>query len=83
MSGRRGCRRRNGDVQETIEIDRAAGHEMFEGLTIEKFHGDERFAVLFADVVYGADIGMVERGSSLGFTLKTGQRLGVFADIIG
>src|SRR5258706_15312540 len=48
---------------------------MLQGHTIEVFHGDERPAVLLANVVNGADIGMVQAGRSLRLALETGQSL--------
>src|SRR2546423_12112851 len=48
---------------------------------IEEFHGDEGFAVLFADVVDGADVGMVEGGGSLGFPLEARQSLRITGDL--
>ena len=39
--------------------------------------------ILLANVVNRADIGMVERRSGLGFTLKTSQSLGVSRNFIG
>src|ERR1700747_828524 len=44
---------------------------------LEKFHGDEGLAILFADVVDGADVGMIERGGGLSFALKARQCLGI------
>ncbi len=51
--------------------------------TVEKFHRDEGLAVLIANVVDGADVGMVQGGRSLGFALKSGQDLGIAGDIFG
>jgi hypothetical protein len=48
-------------------LERAAVHE---------FHGDEGMAVLLADVVDGADVGMVERGGSFGFATEALERGG-------
>ena len=39
--------------------------------------------ILLADVVDGADVGVVQRRRSLGFTLKTGERLGVSGNFFG
>ena len=50
---------------------------------IEILHGDEGFAVLLADVVNGADVGMVERGSGLRLALEAGQRLRIAGDFVG
>ena len=56
---------------------------MLQGLAVEKLHGDEGLAIFFADVVNGADVGMVQCGSGLGFALKAGERLRVAGNFIG
>src|SRR5712691_8680967 len=56
---------------------------MLQGVAIQKLHGDESLAVLLANVVNSADIGMVQGGSSLRFPLKPAQRLGISRDFIG
>ncbi len=50
---------------------------------VQKLHGDEGTALLLANVVNGADVGVVQCGRGLGFTLKAGQRLRVAGDFIG
>ena len=50
---------------------------------VQKLHGDERLAVLLADFVDGADVGMVQGGGSLGFTLEALQCLGVSGHFVG
>src|SRR3990172_5105075 len=50
---------------------------MFERLPFEKFHGDERPAVVLADVVNRADVGVVQRGRGLRFAPESLQGLAV------
>ena len=40
-------------------------------------------AVLFADVINRADVGVIERGCGLGFALETGERLRIAGNFIG
>jgi hypothetical protein len=49
------------------------GNAALQRRAVEMFHGDERFSVLFANVVNCADVRMIERGSGLRFTLKASQ----------
>jgi len=42
---------------------------------IEKFHRNEGLTVVFTDFVNGADIGMVQGGCSLCFTVEPAQSL--------
>ena len=58
------------------------GDGVFQGLAVEKFHGDEGFAVGFADVVDRAEVGMVQGGGGLRFSLEAGEGLRVFRDVV-
>src|SRR6516165_5810091 len=55
---------------------------MPEGRAVKVLHGDEGLAFRFSDVIDGADVGMVEGGGGLRFSLKAGQGLRVFRDIL-
>jgi hypothetical protein len=46
-----------------------------------KAHGDERLAVLFADVVNSADVGMVQGRGRFGFAAETLQGLRILGQI--
>jgi hypothetical protein len=80
-----------GDGEQFIEIERAFGDEVLEGVALEKFHGDEgasgiAFAGLkrdFANVVNGADVGVIERGGGLRFAAEAGEGLRVAGDGVG
>jgi len=54
----------------------------FRVLPFEVFHGDECQAVFFADVVNGADVGMVQRRRRLRFAPEAGNRLGIAGDAL-
>ena len=56
---------------------------VLQGHAVQKFHGDECLAVLLANVVDGADVGMVQRGRGLGFALKTSECLRVAGNFLG
>ena len=73
----------DGEAEQDIHFERTAGDAMLQGQAVEILHGDEGLAVLFADVVDGADVGMVQRGSGLGFAAKALQRLAVLGDVFG
>ena len=62
------------------KIERAAGDGVFERFAFETLHGDEGFAVFLSDVVDRADVGVIERGSGLGFALEAGEGLRIFGD---
>src|SRR5208282_1112246 len=64
-------------LQHFLQRQRLAGNAMPQRLPVEKLHRDERLAVVFADLINRADIGMVQGGSSLCLTLKAAQCLRV------
>jgi len=70
-------------VEERAEFHGLGSDEVLEGLTVKKLHGDEGAAVLFANVVDGANIGMVERGSSFGFAPEAFESLAVLRGRFG
>jgi len=70
-----------GDIDQPIEFQALATDEVFKRLAIEKFHGDEGFLVLLADIVDGANVGMIQGGSCLCFALETSEGLRVFRDV--
>src|ERR1035438_3275902 len=76
VGGIEGMGNRDGQRQKDLHVERAAANSVLQGQAVEEFHGDEGLAVLFADVVNGADIRMVEGGSGLRLALKTAPRLG-------
>src|SRR5579863_6827447 len=67
----------DGKRQQQIGFEGMAGDAILQHDTIEKLHGDKRLAILLADVINGADVGVVQGGSSLGFAAKAGESLGV------
>src|SRR3954452_12773646 len=56
---------------------------MLKRVAIQKLHGNESLAVFFANVVNRADVGMVERGCSLSFTLEAAERLRIAGHFVG
>jgi hypothetical protein len=59
---------------------------MATGLTLLRAHfkaHDEALAILFRYLMNGANVGMVQRGSCLGFTSKTAQDLRMFGHFGG
>ncbi len=69
-------------VQQLFQLERPALDLVFESRALQILHGDESLPVLLADVVDGADVGMVQGRSRLGLALEAGQRLGVLGDVI-
>ena len=73
----------DGEANGLFDFHGTPGDKIFQSDAVEKFHGDEGFAVLLADVVNRADVGMIEGRSGLRLTLEAGQCLRVAADLIG
>ena len=73
----------NAQADHGFGVERTAHDAVFQGLSVEEFHGDEGLAVLFINFVNGADVGMVQGRGGLRLALKTTERLLVLGDIIG
>src|SRR5215469_17383118 len=82
VCGVQSVRYTNRHFEQGFQFHRAASNCVFQRLTFEKFHCDKRSAVLSADVVYGADVWMVERRCCLRLSLKARQRLWVLRYIV-
>src|ERR1700741_2784641 len=64
----------NSQRQYLIDLHRTIADTMLQRHSVQKFHDDERVAVVVADLINGADVGMVECGSGTRFPAKTLQR---------
>ena len=73
----------DGDIEQAVEFERAAVDHVLQCGAIEKFHGDERLAILFANIVDGANVRMVQRRGCLRFALEAPQGLRVAGDFVG
>ena len=69
--------------EQGLDFQRAAGDAVLQRQAVQKLHGDEGLAVLLADVVNGADVGMVQGGGGLGFALEAGEGLRVAGNFFG
>jgi len=54
-----------------------------ESVAIKEFHGDEGTALVFANFIDGANVGVIEGGSGLGFAFETKKGFRVGGEIIG
>ena len=73
----------NSHVQSGFDVQGSSRNSVPQCHAIQKFHHNERLAVLLADLVNGADVGMVQRGSCLRFALKPGEGLRILRNFIG
>jgi hypothetical protein len=71
------------EFQHEVDGQRFAVDAVFEGLALEIFHGQKRAAIFFADVVDGADVGVVQGRGGTGFAAEPIQNGEMAADLIG
>ena len=69
--------------KQQLDFERPPGDLVLQRRAFQIFHGDEGFSILLADVVNGADVRMVQGGSSLRFALETAQRQRIASHFIG
>ena len=58
------------DFKYPLQLRRTTDDQVLEGFAIQKLHGDKCLPLFFADVMNGADIGMVQCRGSFRFTPK-------------
>jgi hypothetical protein len=56
---------------------------MLECPSLEQFHGNEGSPISLVDVVDGANVRVIQRGSCLGFPPKAPEGLGVAREFVG
>src|SRR6516164_4818639 len=68
------------DIKQDFQVHWTTHDEVFKGLTIEKFHGDERHTVLLVNLVDSANVGVVQSRGCLCLSLESRQCLWIFRD---
>src|SRR5712692_7033515 len=58
-------------VEHLIDLEWPPGDEVLERLPLEQLHDDEVVSLVLADLVDGADVGMVQGRGGSGFALET------------
>ena len=69
--------------EQALELHRPALDQVLQGLAAEALHHDEEMAIVLADFVDGADVGMVQRRSGAGFAAEAFESLGILGSIVG
>ena len=72
----------NRQAQEHVGLQRPPADAMLQRDAFQKLHRNEGLSVLLANIVYRADIGMIQCGGRLGFALKTCQGLRIAGNIL-
>ena len=73
----------NAKIEHEVGGQRLSVDPVLERLAFEIFHGQKGLALLFADIVDGADVGVVQRGGGSGLAAKPVQHGKLAADVIG
>ena len=73
----------DGDLEDLLGLHGAALDEVLEGLPFQELHGDERPSVVGADLVNGADVGMIQRRSRARFQPEPFQRAVFLHEFVG
>ena len=68
-------------VQQSGQGNGLVADSLAQGLPFEEFHHEEGLAIVFADVVNGANARMIQGGRGAGFALKTFERRRIFGEV--
>ena len=83
VRGIQGISNLNPKFQELFDFERLARDALPEGLALQQFHHDVGLAMLLTNLMNRADVGMIQRRGSTGFTLESFQGLPVFRQFFG
>ena len=83
VGGIQGVSDLDSERQSQLGFYRSPADTMFQRQPVQKLHSDESIAMLVVNFIDGADVRMVQRGSSLGLALKTRKSLRVFGNVVG
>jgi hypothetical protein len=72
----------DGRIQHLFQRQRAAAHDVAQSLTFQQLHRDEGLASNFSNLVYGANVGMIQGRCSARLPTETIQGLGVLGQLI-
>jgi len=81
VSGVEGVSDFNGQRQQSLHGHGTTGDLVLQRHALKELHGDEGVAVLLANVVDGANVGMIEGRGSLGFAPKASESMRIASDI--
>src|ERR1700758_5529052 len=73
----------NADIEKLRNVNRLSADAVLQGLSFEQFHGHEGTAFDIADIVNGADVGMVESGGCAGFAAEAIDGLRIVGNALG
>ena len=71
------------EVEQFVDLYEFRPDPVLEGLPFEILHRNEGLAFIFADLINGANMGMVESRGGARFTLKAFQSLAVLGEMFG
>ena len=71
------------EIEHEVDGQRFSVDAVFEGLAFEIFHRQVGSAVFFADVIDGADVGVVQRRGSAGFAAEAVKDGKLTANLVG
>src|SRR5208283_4721248 len=73
----------DGKSEQNVGLDGPAADAMLQRGAVKKLHGNEGVALVLADLVNGANVGMVEGGGGAGFAAKTLEGLRILGEVVG
>ena len=73
----------DGDLQDLIEWQRALNQPLRQRLAFQILHDQVMSALLLADVIESADVGVLQAGDSVCFALEPLAQLGVITQMTG
>ncbi len=81
VRGFKGVGHLDGERQQLIDVERAPGDALLQRHPLEELHHEERASTLLADIVDGADAGVIERRCRACLALESSQGVGILREL--
>src|SRR5262249_38519687 len=72
----------DGQIEEQFHLDRLSTNPLFQRLAFKQLHGDKLPSLVFADVVDGANVWMIQCRCCAGLTQEPFNRCAIAANLI-
>jgi len=73
----------DGQVEQALQFERTSVERMLQGAAGQILHHDEQAAFMLANLMDGADVGMVQGGGSAAFAAEALKSLGIAGSFLG
>src|SRR5437868_13368541 len=73
----------NGQIQQSLRLQRTSADDLLQALPFQILHHNEQPSLVLANLMDGADVGMIQRRSGASLAAETLQSWRIIGDLVG